>query len=217
LRIRTGDQVWLINEEGSSFRAKVTKVGRHETRLLVLDREERPAAKTRLVLGQALIRSRNMDLIIQKATELGVQAVFPVEASRSVPWLKERSEAKLERWRKIARESAKQCRRSDIPSIHPPQSLSVFVESRKESGKYILCENGGERFRRILIEEAEDPDFPGPPEVVLLVGPEGGWSREEEQRAKDHGFVAVTLGARILRSETAALAALAAIQVFWGD
>ncbi|MGB7294942.1 MAG: 16S rRNA (uracil(1498)-N(3))-methyltransferase [Candidatus Aminicenantales bacterium] len=216
LRVRAGEQVWLMDEKGSSFRAKITEVGRHETRLLVLEREERAAAKIRLVLGQALIKSRNMDLIIQKATELGVQAVVPVEASRSVPGLKERSEGKIERWRKIARESAKQSRRTDLPSIHPPQSLSVFLESREESNKYILCEDGGVLFRQILAEAAAGPAFPGMPEVVLLVGPEGGWSREEEQRAREHGFIAISLGARILRSETAALAALAAIQVFWG-
>lgn len=212
LRARTGEQVWLMDEEGNSFRAKVAEIGRHETRLLVLEEEEKMSATIRVVLGQALIKSRNMDLIIRKATELGVQAVVPVEASRSVLRLKERGGGKLERWRKIARESAKQSRRADVPTVHPPQSLSFFLESRDEPDKFIFCEEGGVPFRRILADRA-GAERPG---VALLVGPEGGWSRKETEQAKERGFTAISLGARILRSETAALTALAAIQVFWG-
>lgn len=216
LRARTGRQVWLMDEEGNSFRAEVTAIGRHETRLFVLGEEERKAAAIRIVLGQALIKSKNMDLVIQKATELGVQAVFPVEASRSVLRLKEGDGGKLERWRKIALESAKQSRRTDVPSIHAPQSLSVFLGSREEPDKYILCEVGGVPFGRILADRAVAPSVPENSGVALLVGPEGGWNREETEQAIERGFQAISLGERILRSETAALTALAAIQVFWG-
>ena len=217
LRVRPGEQVWLVEEQGSSFRAEVIEVGREQTRLRVLDQEEAGAAKVRVVLGQALIKSRNMDLVIQKATELSVHAVVPIEASRSVLKLKGREVIKLARWRKIAGEAAKQSRRTDIPSVHPPQSLSTFLESRNESRKFILCEDRGSLLRDALAEIPADSASSGTRGAALLVGPEGGWSGEEERQAIGHGFEAVSLGTRVLRSETAALAALAAIQVFWGD
>jgi 16S rRNA (uracil1498-N3)-methyltransferase len=157
-----------------------------------------------------------MDLIIQKATELGVQAVVPVKASRSVLKLEGGEGPRLERWRKIAREAAKQSRRTDIPLIHAPCPFSVFLESRDEPKKLILCEDGGKFLRDILVDAPEDSASPERPGVVLLVGPEGGWSKGEEQQAIEKGFEAVSLGTRILRAETAALAALAAIQIFWG-
>ncbi|MFZ2055067.1 MAG: 16S rRNA (uracil(1498)-N(3))-methyltransferase [Candidatus Aminicenantales bacterium] len=217
LRVRSGEKVWLVDKQGSSFRAEVIEVGRQQTRLLVLEKEEPSAAKIRLVLAQALIKSKTMDLVIQKATELGVQAVVPIEASRSVLKLEGRERARLERWRKIAREAAKQSRRTDIPLIHAPHPFSVFLESRDEPKKFILCEDEGILLRDILVEAPVDSVSSAMPGVVLLVGPEGGWSKEEEQRAMEKGFEAVSLGTRILRSETAALAALAAIQIFWGE
>jgi 16S rRNA (uracil1498-N3)-methyltransferase len=217
LRVRPGEKVWLVDEQGSSFRAEVVEVEQRRTRLLLLDKEEPSASKIRLILAQALIRSKKMDLVIQKATELGVWAVVPVEASRSVLRLEGREGARLERWQKIAREAAKQSRRTDIPLIHGPQCYSEFLESREESAKFILGEAGGTLLRDILVDASLDSAGQGTPGVVLLVGPEGGWSREEERRAMEKGFTAVSLGKRILRSETAALAALAAIQIFWGE
>jgi 16S rRNA (uracil1498-N3)-methyltransferase len=218
LRARPGEKVWLMDESGNIFRAEVIEVGREQTRLLLLGQEEPSESKIRLILAQALIKSKNMDLVIQKATELGVQAVVPVEASRSVLKLKGREEARLERWQKIAREAAKQSRRKDIPVIQAPQSFSTFLESREEPKKIILCEDGGMFLRDILANApAARPPSSSQPGVVLLVGPEGGWSGDEKQRALGRGFEEVSLGTRILRSETASLAALAAIQIFWGE
>jgi 16S rRNA (uracil1498-N3)-methyltransferase len=123
LRVRPGEKVWLVDERGSSFRAEVVEVGRQQTRLLILEKEEPSEVKIRLILAQALIRSKNMELVIQKATELGVRAVVPVEASRSVLRLEGREGARLERWQKIAREAAKQSRWMDVPLIHGPPVL----------------------------------------------------------------------------------------------
>lgn len=217
LRVRPGQKVWLMDEKGSSFRAEVVEVNRRQTRLLVLEREETSTSKIRLILAQALIRSRNMELIIQKATELGVRAVVPVDASRSVLRLEGREGARLERWRKIAREAAKQSRRTDVPLVHVPQSFSEFLESRDEPKRFFLSEEGGTPFRDILINNSLEAGAQGNTGVILLVGPEGGWSEEEQQQAREQGFSAVSLGKRILRSETAAIAALATIQIFWGE
>jgi 16S rRNA (uracil1498-N3)-methyltransferase len=217
LRVRPGEKVWLVDEQGSSFRAEVVEVERWQTRLLLLEKEEPSPAKIRLILAQALIKPKNMDLVIQKATELGVREVVPVEASRSVLRLEGREGAKVERWQRIAREAAKQSRRTDIPLIHTPRAFPVFLESRDESEKLILSEDGGTFLRDILLDGPGSSATPGRSGVVLLVGPEGGWSKEEEQLAMEKGFAAVSLGKRILRSETAALAALATIQIFWGE
>ncbi len=218
LRARPGDGVWLIDEAGNSFRAEVIEVGRRQTRLLVLDQEEPSAPKIRFILAQALLKSKKMDLVIQKATELGVQTVIPVVTSRSVPKLEGRENAKVERWRKIAREAAKQSRRTDIPLILAPQPFSDFLEPRDEPKKLLLCEDGGKFLRDILAAApGQDSASSKTPDIVLLVGPEGGWSEEEKQRAIGKGFEAIRLGRRVLRSETASLAALAAIQIFWGE
>ncbi len=217
LRVQPGEKVWLMDERGNAFQAEVIEVGRKQTRLRVLEKEAPASPKVRLVLGQALIKTKNMEWVIQKASELGVQAIVPVEAARSVLKLKGREGPKLARWRRIAREAVKQSRRTDIPSILPSQPISLFLESRDESIKFILCEHGGVLLRSSLADPPVDSDPSGIPGIVILVGPEGGWSREEEEQALGSGFRAVSLGTRILRSETAALAALAAIQIFWGE
>lgn len=217
LRKAPGERVWLVDEEGSFYWAEVEEVGRRETRLLILKKKEAMPGKLRLVLAQALIKPKGMELVIQKATELGVGVIIPVEAVRSVIRLGGKESGKLERWRRIAGEAAKQCRRPDIPFIETPQPYMSFLRARDEQRRLILCEDGGIILREIL---AAGPGRPGVPEVssvVVLVGPEGGWTREEQEQAFENGFEPICLGSRILRSETAALAVLAALSFFWGD
>jgi 16S rRNA (uracil1498-N3)-methyltransferase len=217
LRKAPGERVWIVDEEGSSYLARIEEVGRRQTRLLILEKKEASAGRLRLVLAQALIRSRNMELVIQKATELGVSVIIPVTAGRSVVRLSESEAGKRERWSKIAAEAAKQSRRSDIPSIQAAQPLASFLQARDETRRFILCEDGGARLRDILAAGPVRPGDPDVPTAVVLVGPEGGWTKEEEGQALLKGFEAVSLGSHILRSETAALAILAAISIFWGD
>lgn len=217
LRAHAGEKVWLVDEQGSSFQAEVIEVEPQQTRLVLLEKETPAESKIQILLAQALIRSKNMDLVVQKATELGVWAVVPIEASRSVLKLEGREGARRERWQKIAREAAKQSRRTDIPLILGPQSFSGFLETRDESEMLILSEAGGQHLRDLLVKASPNPSIRGIPRVVLLVGPEGGWDKEEVRLAEEKGFTAVSLGRRILRSETAALAALAMVQIFWGE
>jgi 16S rRNA (uracil1498-N3)-methyltransferase len=217
LRMAPGEKVWLVDEQGSSYRAEVEEVGRRQTRLLILEKKEASAGKLRLVLAQALIKSKNMELVIQKATELGVWVIIPVEAVRSVVKLNEKEAGKLERWRKIAAEAVKQSRRSDIPFIQKPQPYPSFLQARDEPRRLILCEDGGVILREILVAGPAGQGVPEVSTVIVLVGPEGGWTKKEQEQAFEKGFEAVSLGSRILRSETAALAILAAISIFWGD
>jgi 16S rRNA (uracil1498-N3)-methyltransferase len=217
LRARPGERIWLVDEQGCLYSAEVEEVGRGQTRLLVRERREALAARIRIVLAQALIKSKNMELVIQKATELGAGVVIPVEASRSVVRLRADEAARLVRWRRIAQEAAKQCRRRDIPVIESPQPYSFFLEARSEPTRLILCEDGGRSLRDCLAQGSAWAGHPESRAVVVLVGPEGGWTAKEKEQAFEKGFEAVSLGGRILRSETAALAVLAAISVFWGD
>jgi len=217
LRMGPGERVWLLDEQGNSYQAEVTEVGRRQTRLLLLDKKKEPAARLRLVLAQALLKSKNMDLVIQKATELGVDVIVPIEAARCVVRLGEKETSKLERWRKIAREATKQSRRLDIPSLQPPQPFNSFLGAWEEPKRLILCQNGGVLLRDMLASGPGQPEGGEFPAVVVLVGPEGGWTGEEEEQAVGRGFEAVSLGDRVLRSETAALAVLAAISIFWGS
>ena len=216
LRRGPGERVWLLDEQGNSYQAEVTEVGQRLTRLILLDKKKTPRARLRLVLAQALLKSKNMELVIQKATELGAEVVIPIQAARSIVRLGEKETAKLERWRKIIREAAKQSRRSNIPTLQPPQPLPHFLGARDEPKKLILCEKGGVLLREMLAAGPGLPQGGKPSAVAILVGPEGGWTGEEEEQAVGSGFEAVSLGDRILRSETAALAVLAAISVFWG-
>jgi 16S rRNA (uracil1498-N3)-methyltransferase len=216
LRKGPGERVWLLDEQGNSYRAEVTEVGRRQTRLVLLEKRKAPAGRLKLVLAQALLKLKNMDLVVQKAAELGVGVIVPIEAARSVVRIEGKETPKLERWRKIAREAAKQSRRPDIPSIEPPQSFLTFLGTRAEPKRLILSENGGRLLRDILVAEPGRREGAKTPEVVVLVGPEGGWTVEEERRARERGFEAVSLGERILRSETAALAVSAVISIFWG-
>jgi 16S rRNA (uracil1498-N3)-methyltransferase len=217
LRLGPGERVWLVDELGNPYRAEVEEVGRRQTHVLILEKKEASTGRLRLVLAQALIKSKNMDLVVQKATELGVEVIIPVEAARSVVRLKEDKTGKLGRWRKIAREAAKQSRRSDVPFIQPPESLSCFLKSRDEPRRFILCEDGGVNLRDVLAPRPAQPGHPEVATVAVLVGPEGGWTKNEEEQAVNAGFEAVSLGSRILRAETAALVSLAAFSIFWGD
>jgi 16S rRNA (uracil1498-N3)-methyltransferase len=217
LRGVPGQKVWLVDEEGGTYRAEVEEVGRRQTRLRLLEKKATAAeGRLRVVLAQSLIRPKNMDLIVQKATELGVGEIIPIQAARSVARLSGENAGKLARWRKIAAEASKQSRRSIIPIIREPQPILAFLQLRPGDRRFLLCEVGGVRLREILNPTPGRPEVPAGSTVVVLVGPEGGWTREERGQALEQGFEPVSLGSCLLRAETAALAALAAISVFWG-
>jgi 16S rRNA (uracil1498-N3)-methyltransferase len=187
LRVRPGEKIWLVDEQGCSYRAEVEGVGRRQTRLFVRDRKEALVGQLRVVLAQALIKPKSMELVIQKATELGVGVIIPVEASRSVVRLRENEAGRLARWRRIAQEAAKQSRRSDIPRVDSPQPFSSFLEARDEPRRLILCEDGGRRLRDCLAQGTAGSGHPESRAVVALVGPEGGWTEEEQERAFREG------------------------------
>jgi 16S rRNA (uracil1498-N3)-methyltransferase len=176
-----------------------------------------------LVLVQALARGEKLDLVVQKATELGVHRIVPVSTERAVPRVEEeRGEARLVRWRKIAREAARQSRRTDLPRIEPLTTFAAAVSAQPADAlKLVFWEQARARHLRSIVAEhlgdAPVAPLPLPPTIVIAVGPEGGFSDEEVSIARASGFQVAGLGPRILRTETAAFTALAVIGYVFGD
>ncbi len=214
-RIKPRQRVWLFDEEGRNYLAEVARIERDRTRLTILEREDAQEPSLHITLCQALIKAKKMNSIIQKATELGVSAIVPVITSRTIIRIEEKEERKLERWKKIIREAAKQSHVSFLPSIMYPVKLDKLIRESNEEKKLLLSENQGKPLKDILIPGSRKGKYPS--SVLLLVGPEGGWTDEEEKFILDHGFEAVSLGSQILRTETAALSSLAMIAHFWNS
>lgn len=216
-RTRPGERVWLFDEHGTDYLAKVEEIRKDATRLHILQRLDKEKPKIKITLAQALLKSKNMDLIIQKSTELAVTNIIPVITSRTIVKLEEKIQKKIERWKKIALEAVKQSQMSFLPSISSPTPVAKLVEGRREEKKLLLSENRGKYLRDILIENSGSGlKMPKPPSSVLvLVGPEGGWTDEEEKFILNNGYEAVSLGGQTLRAETAALCSLAMISHFW--
>jgi 16S rRNA (uracil1498-N3)-methyltransferase len=171
-------------------------------------------AGVQITLAQALVTSKKMDFIVQKGTELGIAAFVPVISSRSIIKLENRTAQKVERWRKVAREASKQCRNVHPPEIWLPQPFQTVL-CRREERKLFLSENNGEFLKDILLRNSEWGGGKRPASVLVLTGPEGGWTKKEEEEIIDHGFEAVSLGKYILRAETASFCAVALIAHFW--
>ena len=216
LRLGPGADLTLFDGRGREARARIVAVdaGQAQVVLEVDAPEERlAAAAVPITLVVALLKAEKMDLVVQKATELGAARIVPARADRSVVRLDAaRAASRLARWRKIAREAARQCGRADLPAIDEPRELGAALEAAPEAAWKAIFFEGA----RATSLRAALPAKP-PPAVVLAVGPEGGFADEEVELAREAGYVVVGLGPRLLRAETAALAALAAVGYALGD
>jgi 16S rRNA (uracil1498-N3)-methyltransferase len=209
LRLGPGDPVTLFNGDGRDYAGRVLAADRQETRVLVEGAgEPEPDPPLRVHLAIGISRGERMDLVIQKAVELGVASVRPLFTERSVVRLDaERGQRRHAHWQGVLVAACEQCGRCRLPVLHPPVPLAGWLPRIEGSG--LLLDPQAERSLRDLPVPAVD--------ITLLVGPEGGLSPEERARAARSSFVGVRLGPRILRTETAPLAALAAMQALWGD
>lgn len=210
LRVRGGDELVLFSGDGREFAASVesvrgTKVAVALGEARALDRES-PIAVT---LVQCIARADRMDLIVQKATELGVARIIPVQSRRGVVRLEAaQADSKAAHWRAIAVSACEQCGRNRLPGIEAPRRLTDYLGGLAAGGVRLLLE----------------PDAPSIPaasevggEVAVAIGPEGGFDEEELEAFRLAGFHAMRLGPRVLRTETAAIAALAWLQTRYGD
>lgn len=211
LRLQTGDRITLFNGEGGEFAATLEydRASRILARVGGRDSVEResPLAVT---LVQGLASAERMDYAVQKAVELGVAAIAPVETSRSVSRLAgTRAEKRCDHWRQIAIGACEQCGRNRVPAIHVPRDIHDWLSRPSSAALRLLLATDAAQSLALLDRPAGA--------VELLAGPEGGLSPEENAAARSAGFREVHLGPRTLRTETAGLAALAAMNALWGD
>ena len=213
-RIKPGELVWLFDKIGKQHRACVEEIRKDKTRLIILETKKEREHEIQITLAQVMLKTKKMDLVIHKATELGVHDIKPIISDRTVVKIGDRQNIKIERWKRIIVEVAKQCGRSSLPEIHTPTGLNSFIAKKDKARKLFLSERGGKFFRDILMYplkmETKIPDS-----VILLVGPEGGWTESEEQDIMENHYEAVSLGSLTLRSETAAIVSLAMVSHFW--
>ncbi|MBI5025641.1 MAG: 16S rRNA (uracil(1498)-N(3))-methyltransferase [Nitrospirae bacterium] len=213
LRLKRGELLGIFDGQGHKYIAEVSSAGKKEFIVELLRRDlhatESPVS---LVLAQGLPKADKMDFIVQKTTELGIKTIIPLVTERS----QVRYTGKIERWRKIAIAASQQSGRERIPEIHEPITIEDFLNLQNKpeirvSGILLWEEETQNRIKDIL------HSFKGRKEILMLIGPEGGFSQKEANMAIESGFLSATLGPRILRAETAAIAVISIIQCEMGD
>lgn len=208
LRLKPGDQVWLLDGRGRKARALIQRSDKSGVTCLVQELSEIPRPLPRLVLCPGLLKTPAMDLLAVKLCELGVDQVRPYVGSRTVPRLAEGA-AKHERWQRLAEQALKQCGAGQAPGFTSPAPLAEVLASAPAAAlKIMLYED--ERQRSLAQALAAHP---GAAEVWGLVGPEGGLAPEEVAQARDAGFLPCGLGPVVLRAETASLALAAVVRL----
>jgi 16S rRNA (uracil1498-N3)-methyltransferase len=210
LRLQPGDTLQLFNGEGGEYSASLVAAGKRETRvrLLAFHAAERESP-LKITLALGISAGERMDYSLQKATELGVNAIQPLATERSVVKLAgERADKRLQHWQHVVIAACEQCGRNRVPAVAPVQKLYAYLAAVDRSQRRLL-----------LSPDALTPlkQVPRSGAVVLLIGAEGGLAPAEYQAAEASGFEPVSLGPRILRTETAPVAAIAALQTLWGD
>lgn len=214
LRLRNGDTVVVSDGRGTAYYGIISFPEAHEAKVVL--KEEAPGGEPplRITLLQGMAKGDKMDLILRQAVELGVWHFVPVLTERSISRMPFSREAgRLERWRKVARSAAAQCRRSRVPSVGPVISFKDALNMIEEKRCLVPWEREEKRPLRALLQQPP----PGDRAVFLFIGPEGGFNEPEISSLLESGAATAHLGRRILRTESAAIACLALIQGAWGD
>lgn len=234
LRLQAGDEALVFDGEGAEFLCVVRDEGGRKARrdaggaatLEVRARvaARRPESPLDLTMGVALLKGEKFDLVVQKATELGVSRIIPVETKRAEMRLSARDEREAARrkvrWQRLALEAAKQSGRARLPSIEEPRSFAALLAAPRAAGevRLMFAERDGHPLREAIDDGGGDSDSGARIEIVTaLVGPEGGWEDDEITEARGAGWALVTLGGRTLRAETAAVVVAVLLQHLCGD
>ena len=217
LRASLNDTLTLFNGDGFNYTAVITDISKNATTVTIQDKTcndtESPVA---IHLVQGVSRGDKMDFCLQKAVELGVTSITPLLTERcGVKLTKERFAKKLQHWEGVINSACEQSGRSVVPQLHPIASLSEYIKTFQASLNHtaLLCHPSPSAAHQIMLRDIPETNT----SFTLLIGPEGGFSDSEVQAAIQHGFQCLTLGKRVLRTETAALAVIAALQVQSGD
>jgi 16S rRNA (uracil1498-N3)-methyltransferase len=212
LRLRIGDAVQIFDGMGNALDATINAINGKRVLLgnlqTFMGHQE---SGLHIVLAQAMCSSDKMDWVVQKATELGAAEIAPVQTHRSVARLSgPRAEKRSEHWRNTAVSACEQCGRNTLPQLRAPQDLGTWLNAQRSTpgSKFILLPGGASN-----LQSQPRPKH----RVTLLIGPEGGFTADEANVSQQAGFIPILLGPRVLRTETAAIAGIAALQTLWGD
>ena len=210
LRLNAGDSITLFNGTGNDFAATWQTIGkRHAECHIHAQRQPENESPLAITLVQAISSGERMDFTLQKSVELGVRAIQPIISERCVVRLSgERADKRVQRWQDIVIAACEQSGRSIVPTVQPIVSFSDYLRQMPPELHLMMSLRRATTLRDIT---------PAPQTLRLMIGPEGGWTPAEEQAALAAGVQTITLGKRVLRTETAAMAAMAAMQVLWGD
>lgn len=209
LRMQAGRELVLFNGDGGEYAAVITEAGKRSVTVSVSDcamPERESPLQTELAIGMS--RGERMDWVIQKATELGVSRIQPLITGRTEVKLSgDRLEKRLQHWQQTIISACEQCQRNRLPELRAPLALPRYLDACDTAARYVLHHRTDQQLK----------DTTKPASVSLLVGPEGGLSDDEILLAQRHEFNALALGPRVMRTETAPVAALAVLQFHWGD
>lgn len=210
LRLNVGDNIVLFNGDGQNYEASISSVQKKFAHFIATDRQSNDSESPVSVhLAQVISRGDRMDFVLQKSVELGVTEITPLFSERcGVKLSGERLEKKQNQWQKIVQSACEQCGRSVVPQVKPAQQLNDFIQSEFTGLKLTLDPTATQPLSSFQQTDQG---------IQLLIGPEGGFTDEEVGAAENNGFKPMRLGPRVLRTETAALSALTAVQYQFGD
>ena len=210
LRCRSGDKLQVFNGKGGSYSAEIEAINKQAVSLKLLKfTPDEQRTTPHITLAYGISKAAHMDYAVQKAVELGVHHIAPLFTRHgNVRPNKDRLKNREAHWRKIIIRACEQCGRNDLPELSPPKNYQDWLAQKTDAPKYIFSTESPKFL---------NPATPPPQACILLIGPEGGFSPEEHQQAKNAGYNPITLGPRTLRTETAVTVALTTIQILWGD
>lgn len=210
LRMQPGQELVLFNGNGCDYPATIVEVGKKQVTASVhAETTNATESPLQIVLAQTLSKGDRMDYAVQKATEMGVSRIVPLLSERCDVRLRgDREDKRLRHWRQVAISAAEQCGRARVPEILPVMTLAQWLQYAQDCNLRLILHHRTEQSLDALAR---------PTSVALMIGPEGGFSGAEIETAEDSGFLPVALGPRVLRTETAPVAAIALCQWLWGD
>jgi|DewCreStandDraft_5_1066085.scaffolds.fasta_scaffold02330_8 16S rRNA (uracil1498-N3)-methyltransferase len=210
LRLRPGDEITLFNEDGIEYTGRIEEIGTKDLKVTILSsRCVKTESNLNITLIQGIPKGDKMDLIVEKATELGVKTIIPTITERT----QIRNTEKLKRWQKIAIESSKQCRRTTPPTILEPKGFNEAINISNQSELKLIFHEKNDNYLTNIIKNL----IQLPVNITICIGSEGGFSETEVATAREKGFTPVGLGPRILRTETASIVAVSILQFVFGD
>jgi 16S rRNA (uracil1498-N3)-methyltransferase len=209
LRVHVGDEIGVFDGTGREFACRVVELDKKAARLSIINETEPPSPESscEVTVGAAILKADKFETVVQKSVELGVVRLVPLITHRAEV-RPEILDKKLVRWRRIALDASKQCGRARLMDVAPAVSISAFVQASNDlSARLVFSERGGSPFSTLRSSDS----------ITAVFGPEGGWEDSELDQCRSNGFSVITLGRRILRADTAAIAITAILQHQFGD